>query len=93
MVVAVLLGMVSMTFIYKYLGQGALAEDVQVAISNEENPNIKYLDTTSKKEVPEVMGVEDIKDGDVKSHIKEVFEKLEDAEQDEFENRIIEMVK
>jgi len=78
---AIVLGMVSMTFIYRYLGTGASAV-------GEEN---KIISTTQTEKV---LGAEDIKtDQDIAKYIEDVVAQSEKMEKDEFEKELRNMVK
>ena len=80
---AIILGMVSMTFIYRYLGVGASAiGDTHKVITS--------------APVEQVLGEEDIKnnvDMDIEKYIEDVVAESEKMEKDEFEKKITNMVK
>ena len=78
---AIILGMVSMTFIYKYLGSGASA----VGNANE---------VASNTQMEKVLGEEDTKVGeDIARYIEQVVADSEKIKEDEFEKRVTDMVK
>ncbi|TAK96502.1 hypothetical protein EPO05_01730 [Patescibacteria group bacterium] len=87
MVAAVLIGMVSMTFIYQYLGQGASAK------TNESTPiHLAAIDskTDSKNEVA---FADKAFDDETYAYFSRTIKTLEETKKDEFEARIREMVK
>lgn len=82
LVASVIVGMVSMTFIYRYLGAGASAEG-----------NSKVI-TSAPAPVEQVLGVEEIKnDEETVKYIEEVIGELEDSKKDEFDKKVEKMVK
>lgn len=77
---AIVLGMVSMTFIYRYLGAGASA----IGDTN------KIVATTQNEKV---LGAEDIKtDQDITKYIEDVVAQSEKVKKDEFEKQVTDMV-
>lgn len=82
LVVAVIIGMVSMTFIYRYLGAGASAEE-----------NSKVI-TSAPASVEQVLGVEEIKNEEkTVKYIEDVISELENSKKDEFDKKVEKMVK
>jgi len=79
---SILFGMVIMTFVYKYLGQGVSAEQLQVNTTNEQQ--------ISKS--GEVLGAEDSND-DAQSFTQKVLEIEKADDQKSLEKKIREMVK
>lgn len=78
---AIVLGMVSMTFIYRYLGAGASA----IGGTNK---------TVATTQTEKVLGAEDIKtDQDITEYIEEVVAQSEKVKKDEFEKELRNMVK
>jgi hypothetical protein len=77
---AIVLGMVSMTFIYRYLGVGVSA----IGDTN------KVITTVP---VEQVLGGEDIKNSqDIVSYVEQIIEDSEKIKKDEFEKRVADMV-
>ncbi len=77
---AIIIGMVSMTLIYRYLGMGVSAEGKNKVVAN--------------ASVEQVLGTEDIKsDQETVKYIEEVIQELQDSKKDEFEDELKEMVK
>ena len=81
---AIILGMISMTFIYRYLGVGASAQgDTNKVVTN--------------APVERVLGDEDIKDiktdKDIEEYIQQVVAQSEKVKKDEFEEELKNMVK
>lgn len=77
---AIIIGMVSMTLIYRYLGMGVSAEGKSKVVTN--------------ASVEQVLGTEDIKsDQETVKYIEEVIQELQDSKKDEFEDELKEMVK
>jgi hypothetical protein len=87
---AVIVGMISMSFIYRYLGPGALAD------SKNEDKNNKEIALSLEKAYPQskVLGAEDVKEK-VKNGIyfESVLNSLIDSKKEESEQKIREMVK
>jgi hypothetical protein len=78
---AILLGMVSMTFIYKYLGVGSSASGSTHKVVMNESAG-------------KVLGAEDIQsDEETVKYISEILEEIEKGKNNEFEKEIREMVK
>lgn len=78
---AIIIGMVSMTFIYRYLGVGVSAEGSTQKVS-------------TKAATEQVLGVEEIKsDEETVKYIEDIIEELEESKKDEFEKEIKELVK
>lgn len=78
---AIILGMISMTFIYRYLGVGVSAEEGSGKV-------------VINAPVEQVLGVDDIKnDEETIKYIGEVIQELENSKKEEFENEIRKMVK
>lgn len=81
LVSAVIIGMVSMTFIYRYLGAG---------VSAEENSN-KVI---ANAPIEQVLGDEDIKnDEETAKYIEDVISELENSKKEEFDKKVEKMVK
>jgi hypothetical protein len=79
-VCAIIVGMVSMTFIYRYLGMGASAKG-----------NKKPADDAP---ATQVLGSEDIKsDQQTVKYIQDAIDELNRSKQEEFENQMAKMVK
>lgn len=81
---ALLLGMISMSFIYRYLGQDALAGSTQ----------INSAQMTSGPLVAQVLGAESMKkvEND-EEYLNRIIEEIETGKKDEIESTIREMVK
>lgn len=79
---SILFGMVIMTFVYKYLGQGVSAEQLQVNVTNEQQVS----------QSGEVLGAEDSND-DAQSFTQKVLELEKADNQQSLEKQIQEMVK
>lgn len=78
---AIILGMISMTFIYRYFGIGASAEESAGKV-------------VINAPVEKVLGAEDIKnDEETVKYIEEVIQELENSKKEEFEGEIKKMVK
>jgi hypothetical protein len=96
---AILFGMVSMTFIYRYLGQGALAGNTRkIVITNEKIAERQNSNWTS----PLVLGAETFTRNenreeneldDETGYIFQVMEGLEKAKKEEFESEVRKIVK
>ncbi|MFH0969252.1 MAG: hypothetical protein V1804_01970 [Patescibacteria group bacterium] len=78
---AIILGMVSMTFIYRYLGAGVSAEgSTQKVIAN--------------APVEQVLGAEDMKsDLETTKYIEDIIQELEASKKEEFEKEVSKMVR
>jgi hypothetical protein len=90
---AILLGMISMTFIYRYLGQGASAESIQNVPAIEEsslvkNGAISQIQTPEKKVSEKTeLSQEEIE------YIGQILSDFEDKKKDDFEKKVTDMVK
>lgn len=81
---AILFGMVTMTFVYRYLGQGASAQ-LKPVVATEQSVGQDFVGS------PKVLGMQDIKNE--KEIEKGAIENKKAQEEAEFENKIREMVK
>lgn len=90
---AILLGMISMTFIYRYLGQGALAESVNANVAVEDNLVAKNGAISSAQ----ISGESDSSiinaKKDETDYISEIIDGLENKKKSEFEKEIKNMIK
>ena len=84
---AILLGMFSMTMIYRYLGQGAAAGDIRSAVP--------VANEISIGDVPRIAGTTEarVAEEDADSYTKQLIADIEADEKDELEKEIREMVK
>jgi len=81
LVSAVIIGMVSMTFIYRYLGAGASAEGSSGKV-------------IINAPVEQVLGAEEVKnDQETVKYIEEVIKELENSKKEEFDKKVEKMVK
>jgi hypothetical protein len=80
LVTAIIIGMVSKTFIYRYLGAGVSADDNSVMIAN--------IPAT------QVLGTEEIKnDEETVQYIQDIINNMEESKKEEFNNKVEKMVK
>lgn len=94
LVAAVIIGMVSMTFIYRYLGAGASAEENSKVITSAPASTLTLAPTSSPVLAEQVLGAEEIKnEEETVKYIEEVISELEDSKKDEFDKKVKKMVK
>jgi hypothetical protein len=81
LVVAVIIGMVSMTFIYRYLGAGASAEGGSGKV-------------ITNAPAEEVLGSEEVKnDRETVEYIEDIIKELDNSKKEEFNKKVEKMVK
>jgi hypothetical protein len=91
---AILLGMISMTFIYRYLGQGASAESIQnittptEEISLAKNGAVSQIQNTDEK----ISGKTELSQDEVE-YIGQILNDFESKKNDDFEKKVRKMVK
>ncbi len=83
---ALLLGMISMTLIYRYLGEGVLAK----------SKNVPLVVNVDQKQDSQILGANDAIDRDIKEEVQYIgrmFQEAENKKQEEFEKEILSLVK
>ncbi len=95
---AILFGMVSMTFIYRYLGQGASAENARIALMSQTETANQPASVLSGD--GQILGAEKITEnlgsGENKEdidYILQIMQNLENGKKEEFEKEVRSMVK